>query len=134
MRYLSVVFLFLASTGLALAFDGDGTGILPFTSPNCSGQVEVHGDGTVIVTGVLRGMPFIGLGHAIVGDDGKASVSCDVYVDARARLQPKTDVPVHVEIELDPEDYTDGNPTDDPVGTVDVQGGPLGSGSIQVYG
>lgn len=134
MRYLSVVFALLAICGFAFA-DGDGTGILPFTSPNCSGQIEVHADGTVIVTGTVHGLPFQGTGHASVDESGRTVIDCDVYVDGgKARKQPKGDVPVHVELELDPEDYSDGIPADDPVGTVDVEGGGLGSGSIQVYG
>lgn len=135
MRYLSVVFALLASAGLAFAFDGDGAGILPFTSPNCSGQIEVHADGTVIVTGVVHGIPFVGVGTASQNEDGKTVIDCDVKVDGgKARKQPKGDLPVHVELGLDEGDYTDGNPSDDAVGTVDVEGGGLGSGSIQVYG
>lgn len=131
MRYLFLVFALLAFSVSAYA-DGDGTGILPFTSPNCSGTITVKADGSVEIKGTAMGVAFTGSGHASVNEDGKVVVDCDVHADGKGRKQPG-DRPVHVELSLNPDDYDDPS-TDVPVGTVDVQGGPLGSGSIQVYG
>ena len=131
MRYLSTVFALLLFCGFAYA-DGDGTGILPFSSPNCNGKIEVKADGTVTVTGTVKGIPFSGTGKASVNGDGKVVIDCSVHAEQKGKQQPG-DKPVHVELSLNPDDYDDPS-TDVPVGTVDVQGGPLGSGSIQVYG
>lgn len=133
MRYLCVVFALLVVCGLAYA-DGDGTGILPFTSPNCSGQTEVHADGTVVVTGVYKGIPFRAIGTPTTDADGHSHAECDVYVDGEKARKNGGEIPKKIDVSLDTEDYTDGNPSDDPVGTVEVIGGPLGKGEVQLYG
>lgn len=131
MRYLSAVLILLFAAVIAYA-DGDGTGILPFASPNCSGTITINKDGSVVVKGTVKGVPFIGFGKASVNADGKTVIDCPVDPEVKGRQQP-WDRPFHAELSLDPDDYDDPG-VDVPVGTVDVEGGPLGKGSIQVYG
>lgn len=116
--------------------DSDGADILPFGSPGgaISGVVEVNPDGSATIKGQIQGVPFAGSGTCARNPDGSWTFSNFLAdMDLMARLKPW--ILEQINFTGDEEDATDGDPSDDDVGTAEVSSPTgMGKGEIQLNG
>jgi hypothetical protein len=133
-KVLSVVVLLWATSVLVRA-DGNGTDILPFSTPGgvVSGEVDVNlQDGTATMTGTIMGQPMSSWGKASRNADG----SWDFWIilsDTETIIHQHGWIPLQLHFVGTHDDCNDGDDLDDPAGTIDVQSQTgVGKGSIQL--
>lgn len=136
--YLLTVFAFLFAIVLAreVRADGNGVDVLPFNSPGglISGTVEVNPDGTATIHGQCHGVPFAGSGTCARNPDGSWTFD-GILSDGDLLTRQKSEVLLKINYTGDEEDATDGDPSDDDVGTAELRSqSGMGKGQIQLQG
>lgn len=132
MKLVLVLIALLAVPALA---DGNGTDILPWSTPGgeISGTVTVDSNGDATVQGIIQGVPFTCLGKVPWTPNGW---NWDILLsDADQLLRQKSWIPLKFHFWGTKEDAEDGDDLDDSVGSIDVKSQMgAGKGSVQLGG
>lgn len=135
MKASLVALALLLSASLALG-DGNGTDILPFSTPGgqITGTVTIYPDGGAVVVGQLQGVSFTTLGKATRDSDGHFHFD-PLLSDADKLIKKKSWVPLIIDFWGTTEDANDGDDGDDSVGSIEVRSQTgTGKGSVQLSG